>query len=268
MSPDGSPIFTRQRAARQGHGRLTGRWRDAEQLTSELLADLSPVLDRAIVLLGGAFIPLWRGDVEEAARQLSAAMPLPAGIEIQIKAEVDGLDCGIKLAQGKSREALAVAEPVLESHTSALGISHQAVRQLWADAVEAALRCGARELAGRWLAEMEARPPGLVPPYLTSQLARLRGLSAADGREFGEADSLLARAADGFERLGYPYWRARAQLDRARVLAALGDGGTASIAAAAAATFENLGASNWQREALSVAEAAGPVTAAGPQAVG
>ncbi len=247
---------------------LTGRWREAEQLTSELLADLSPVLDRAIVLLGGAFIPLWRGDVEEAARQLAAALPLPSGIEIQLKAAVDGLDCGIKLAQGRPREALAVAEPVLESHTSALGISHQSIRQLWTDAVEAALRCGARELAGRWLAEMEARPPGLVPPYLASQLARLRGLSAADGREFSEADSLLARAADGFERLGYPYWRARAELDRARALAALGDGGTASLAAEAAATFQELGALSWQRDALSVAEVAGRVTAAGPQAVG
>jgi tetratricopeptide (TPR) repeat protein len=247
---------------------LTGRWRDAEQLTSELQADLLPILDRAIVLLTMGFIPLWRGDVEEAARQLSAAMPLPAGIEIQLKAEVDGLDCGIKLAQGKSREALAVAEPVLASHINALGISHQAVRQLWADAVEAALRCGADELAGRWLAEMEARPPGLVPPYLTSQLARLRGLSAAGRKEYREAESLLARAADGFEKLGYPYWQARAQLDRARTLAALGDGGTASLSAAAAATFQELGASSWQREALSVAGDAHPVTAAGPQIVG
>ncbi len=247
---------------------LTGRWREAEQLASELLADLSPGLDRAILLLGVAFIPLWRGDVEMAAQQLSAAMPLPSGTEIQLKAGADGIDCGIKLAQGRPRDALAVAEPVLASHINALGISHQSVRQLWTDAVEAALRCGSHELAGRWLAEMASRPPGLVPPYLTSQLARLGGLSAAESKEYPEADSLLARAAEGFEKLGYPYWRARAQLDRARVLAALGDGGAAPLSAAAAATFQDLGASGWQHEALGVAGDASLVTAAGSQGLG
>ncbi len=247
---------------------LTGRWQEAEQVTSEQLADVLPVVDRAFLLLSVAFVPLWRGDVETAAEKLSAATPLPPGIDTQLKAAVDALDCGIKLARGKPGDALAVVEPVLTSHINALGISHQAMRQLWTDAVEAALRCGSHELAGRWLEEMAARPPGLIPPYLTCQLARLRGLSAAERKEYSEAASHLTRSVEGFERLGFPYWRARAELDRARVLAALGDGRAASVAAAAAATFEALGARTWQKEALVAAGGASLVTSARPQSVG
>ena len=64
------------------------------------------------------------------------------------------------------------------------------------------------------------------------------------------------------------YWRARAELDRARVLAALGDERAASVSAAAAATFEALGARTWQKEALVAAGGASLVTSARPQSVG
>lgn len=39
MSPDGSPIFTRQRVARQGHGRLTGKRALGEMPTATVCTD-------------------------------------------------------------------------------------------------------------------------------------------------------------------------------------------------------------------------------------
>ncbi|MGC8474222.1 MAG: ATP-binding protein, partial [Candidatus Dormibacteria bacterium] len=159
---------------------LTGRWREAEQLTSELLADISSVQDRAFLIFSVGWIQLWRGDVKAAAEQLSAAMPLPSGTEVQLKGALDALDCAIRLAQRKPRDALALAEQVLAPHTSALGISHQAVRQLWTEAVEAAIRCGAHELAGRWLSR-----------FLTDHLAGERNLSPQTISSYRDAIKLL-----------------------------------------------------------------------------
>ena len=237
---------------------LQGRWKEAEQLAAEQIDKLGPVLDRSFILLSRAQNCLWRGDLSAAESHLAAARPLPTGVELQLKAKEDSIECSLRLAKGRPEDALELAEQVLESRMSAMGVSNESVRQLWVDAVEAALLSGAEDRATEWLDEMEARPPGLVPPYLASQLVRLRGLASARHQDHAAAASHLAKAEEGFDKLGYPYWRARVQLERARVLAVLGDPAATMLARSAASAFRDLNALPWQQMSGALASQLSP----------
>ncbi len=240
---------------------LQGRWSEAQQITDEYLERLAPGVDVAYLDLSLAPVACWRGDVSAAAALLSGAADLPSGIDVQLRAQADAVDCAVKLASGDAASALHIAERTLAAYIAVLGVSHQAVRQMWPDAVEAALLAGDEKLADQWLAEMAAVPPGLRPPYLAAQLSRLRGLRLAAREDRATAVGELAEAIQGFSSLGYPYWTARAQLDQARLLAQLGDPASVSLAAAAEATFSGLGAAVWQEAARRLLPAELPLSA-------
>ena len=80
-------------------------------------------------------------------------------------------------------------------------------------------------------------------PFLRAQVTRARALVArAEGEDEAIEDNLVA-AETAFRDLGYPYWTARAQLDRAEWLAHTGrPEEAATLATQAAATFETVGA--------------------------
>ena len=66
---------------------------------------------------------------------------------------------------------------------------------------------------------LAARPRGEVPPFLRAQITRAEALVAgARGDDEAVEENLVAAEAT-FRELGYPYWTARAQLDRAEWLA-------------------------------------------------
>ena len=93
------------------------------------------------------------------------------------------------------------------------GWSSEAVRQLWPDAAEAALRAGDLAAADRLVAMLEAVPPGGLPPYLRAQLARTRARLAAARGEHDDVEAGLRHAIERFAAMGYPYWEAMARLD-------------------------------------------------------
>jgi hypothetical protein len=87
------------------------------------------------------------------------------------------------------------------------------------------------------------RPQGSVPPFLRAQRMRYQGLRAADAGDVRGGDELRARAVETLEGLGYPYWTACAQLDRAGVLESRGDlDGATQLRDAALVTLCSLGA--------------------------
>ena len=228
---------------------LQGHWSEAQQITDEYLERAHQAIDLPYLHLSLAPMACWRGDVATAAALFTAAAGLPSGIDAQLRAQVDAVDCAVKLACGDAISALRTAEQTLSAHIAVLGVSHQAVRQLWPDAVEAALRTGDYRRADEWLAQMASVPPGLLPPYLAAHLARLRGLQAEAREDREAASGALAQAVQDFTSLGYPYWIARSQLDEARILAQLGDPSAAPLAAAAEAIFSDLGAGVWEEAA-------------------
>ncbi len=244
---------------------LRGRWDDAERLATALLDDerspLHPV-DRGHLHWRLAILAGWRGDRQAATLHTAALEVMAASEHAQTRAVGGAALVAVALGTGEPAAALAAAEPILAAATDAFGLSHDAVRQLWPDSVEAAISCGAEATADRLLAELSARPPGLVPPYLLTQLARLRGLRAARAGDPQAAARDFAAAEEGFRRLAYPYWLARAQLDRATALAALEDAGAAPLAGAAAETFTRLAAPIWADRACRLAPAPEAVAAA------
>ena len=69
---------------------------------------------------------------------------------------------------------------------------------------------------------LAARPRGEVPPFLRAQVMRAKALVAGTRGEDEDVEENLVAAEAAFRELGYPYWTARAQLDRAEWLARQG----------------------------------------------
>jgi hypothetical protein len=130
-----------------------------------------------------------------------------------------------------------------ETVSGALGVAHNAVRWAFPVVVEAAIDLGGFEEADRLTKMLAARPRGEVPPFLRAQPTRAKGLLAGVRGENKDVEESLVAAEAALRGLGYPYWAARVQLDRAEWLkgqARLEE--SAKLATEAAAAFEALGA--------------------------
>ncbi|HUY61967.1 MAG TPA: hypothetical protein VMW49_08820, partial [Candidatus Dormibacteraeota bacterium] len=229
---------------------LRGEWPSVSRLAGQLLDEAPAPLhpsDAAIIHTRLAVLASWRGDVVGAGEHLAPLAVWVGSNDVQARALAAGAEGAALLAQGRSAEALARIEGALADCAGILPVNHDALRQLWPDGVEAAIALGRWEMAERWLAEMRGQPAGAVPPYLRSQVARLgAGLAAAQG---GDPAAILMEfdaAVAGFQALGYPYWRARTELEQARYLATHGGAvDAAAVAGAASAAFSELGAAPW-----------------------
>jgi hypothetical protein len=94
-----------------------------------------------------------------------------------------------------------------------------------------------------------------VPPYLRAQLTRAKALLAAARGEHEAVEENLVAAEDALRELGYPYWTARVQLDRAEWFAGrkrLDE--SARLASESAATFSALGVASMLERARALLE--------------
>ncbi len=137
----------------------------------------------------------------------------------------------------------------------ALGVPHEAVRLAFPIAFEAAIDVGDLEEAARLTETLATRPRGEVPPFLRAQVIRADALIASARGEEEAVEENLAVAEAMFRDLGYPYWTARAQLDRAGWLARQNrlDEST-KLATEAAVIFEAIGAATMLARALAIVE--------------
>ena len=149
----------------------------------------------------------------------------------------------VALASGDTARALDVAESGLRSTIGALGVPHDSVRDLWPDAMEAALAFGLLDRASALLALVADRPVGHVPPYLRAHVARFRARIAAATDEHADVEEDFRTAERILTELDYVYWLARVQIDHAAWLIDRGRPAEATpLLIAAAATAERLGA--------------------------
>ena len=224
---------------------ITGRFDEAFQLGTELFeagGDERPGAET--INLNLAHLAALRGNSEAARDHVSKCGA--ESDEVQYRANYAAAEAAASLAEGRSREALAAARRAIhETIGGALGIPHEAVRLAFPIALEAAIEIGDLEEADQLAALLATRPRGEVPPFLRAQVTRAVALVAHARGEDETVEENLAAVEMTFRDLGYPYWTARAQLDRAQWLADQGQlHERTKLAAEAAAAFETIGAAS------------------------
>ena len=165
-------------------------------------------------------------------------------------------EAAVSLADGRPLNALEGARRAVEAALSGgLGVAHEAVRLAFPTALDAAMNLGDLEEAHRLTELLATRPRGEVPPFLRAQVTRARALIAAARGQSDDVEEELVAAEGAFRELGYPYWTARAQLDRAEWLVPQDRAQEAArLAHEAAETFEVVGAAPMLARALAVLE--------------
>ena len=184
-----------------------------------------------------------RGNADAAREHIEGCRAWAETDDVQSKASYSGGHAAVLLAENKGRQAIEAARRAIdEAFDGGLSVAHEAVRLAFPIALEASIDLGDSEEADRLANFLATRPRGEVPPFLRAQLKRARALVArARGEDEAVEDNLVGAEAL-FRDLGYPYWTARAQLDRADWLASAGRPEEAvTLATQAAATFERVG---------------------------
>jgi class 3 adenylate cyclase/tetratricopeptide (TPR) repeat protein len=223
---------------------ITGRFDEAFRLGTELLPVAGEQLRSSRQLHARlAVLEALFGRVESAQEHLAACQVWNETDDIQDRASHSAVRAAVALARNNYQEALeAASRTVDEALGGSVQLAHEAVRQAFPDALDAALAIPELERADRLVELVAARPPGELPPYLTAQVARYRALVAAARGDGGGVEEGLKAAEATFRELGYPYWEARARLDRAEWLARQGRmDESAMLAGQAAACFEMAG---------------------------
>jgi len=224
---------------------MAGRLEEAHQLGTEFLQSGGDERPGA-VYIKFAFVCLEaiRGNIVAARAYLAGCRAWADTDDIQDICDFACAEATVFLLEGDSRGALEAARRAIDrAINGGLAVANETVRLAFPVAVDAAIDLGDLGAAGEITDMLATRPAGQVPPFLRAQIIRARALTAGARGEHEAVEDSLAAAEAAFRGLGYPYWTARAQLDRAEWLARQGrPDESAKLAAEAAATFNTVGA--------------------------
>ena len=224
---------------------MAGRLEEAERLGTELLesgGDERPGAADIHVRL--ALIEALRGNVAAARDHLLGCRAWAGSDDVQHKTGYADAEAAILLAEGEYEAAHRAARRAIDAAVGGgLGIAHESLRAAFPVAVEAAVAADRLEEADAHWSSWRDTLVGEIPPFLRAQLTRGVALVAgARGENDGVEEDLLAAERE-FGELGYPYWTARTQLDRAEWLARQGRlESRRGSPNEAAATFQQIGA--------------------------
>ena len=127
-----------------------------------------------------------------------------------------------------------------------MGVASEAIKEAFVVAMEAALELGDLDKAGELLAIVDGLPPGRSPQFLPAQSARFRAQLAARRGDPEETERLFKQAAGRFRELSVPFYLAVTELENAEwLLAQERPHDAASLLAEAAEIFERLAARPW-----------------------
>ncbi|HKH88868.1 MAG TPA: AAA family ATPase [Acidimicrobiales bacterium] len=224
---------------------MAGRLDEVERLGTELLrAGGAERRGADQINFRLANLEVLRGNLSVAREHLTVCRAWAESDDVQFRALYSAGEAALALAEGSSRLALEAAGGALATAMNGgLGLATDTVRLAFPVALESAIGIGDLKEADRLLQLLAVRPRGEVPPYLRAQLGRGRALAAvARGRDEDVEEGFIAAEAT-LRDLGYPYWTARVQLDRAEWLARQGRTDEAvTLARESAATFLSIGA--------------------------
>ena len=148
-----------------------------------------------------------RGQLEEAQRSAGLFAELEASADVQEQAQAHFAEATLLLAAGRNAEALRCAELSLETR-HAIGISHEAVRESFVVAVDAALALDDVSRAEELLAVVDTLPPGGSSRFLQAHSARFKARLATRRADPEEADRLFMRACGLLRELAFPFYLA------------------------------------------------------------
>ncbi len=236
---------------------MAGRLEEAHRLGTELLNAGGDERPGAIEInYRLAHLQALRGNIDAARGHISACGSWQDIDDVQYRAQYAAGEAAVSLNGGDSPHTLESARRAMDNAiTGGLGVAHEAVRLAFPLAFEAALDIGDLEEADRLVELLATRPRGEVPPFLRAQVTRARALIAGARGEDDAVEGDLVAAEATFRDLGYEYWTARTQLDRAEWLADRDrfDESTGP-AAEAAATFESIGVAPMLARARAILE--------------
>jgi hypothetical protein len=190
-----------------------------------------------------------RGQLDEARRVLSLFSRLEESTDTQELASYLGCRATLRRAEGQLREALTDGEAAIDAIRMSGGLSHQAAKQGFVEAAEAALALGESAKVEELVALVEAIPHGTRPPYLDAHAKRFR--ARLDGDPSGHR-----AAAAQFRELNLPFWLAVTQLEHGDLT------GDESSLDEAREIFEGLKATPWLERLDALAPARAEVPAA------
>ena len=204
-----------------------GRWEELERVAVELLDEDGnrPGAEFFHYRLG--MLRSLRGEDAAIIAALDRLNAWRDSGDTEFHAMYDIAVMATSLSEGRAEQALEHALQTLGPIIDTLGVASDAVRDGWPFALRAALACGRHGDTHQIIGLLDDRPPGHVPPYLRTHLARGRALlnAAEDYNDTVETD--LQAAIDAFAKLAYPYWHAATQTDLAAWLIDQDRGGEA-----------------------------------------
>jgi tetratricopeptide (TPR) repeat protein len=226
---------------------MLGRWDEALARAAELPAENIGVdIVTASLLTGVLEIHLRRGDLVAAQELLGRFDDLARSADVQMHGSVFAATSAVRLAEGRMREALTAGEHAIDGRQT-LGLGSQDVKQGYRNGLEAGLALGEVDTVERLLRIVEDSPVGLRPPYLAALAQRFRARLAGDAPE---ADRLYAAAAAGFAAIDVVFDVAVVQAEHAEWLSRIGRPAEAEqLLARVRETFDRLGATPWLERA-------------------
>ena len=154
---------------------------------------------------------------------------------------------------GDAVRALAAAEIAFEARET-IGITHEAVKQSFVTAVEAALELEELDKAEELLALAESLPPGSSSQFLQAQSSRFRAQLSGRRGDADETERRFKRATGLFRELAMPFYMAVTLLEYSEWLRARGRADDAEpLLAEAREIFERLEATPWIERAARAA---------------
>ena len=222
---------------------MLGRWNEALARAAELPDELLGADTNQLSIVSGVLeIYLRRGELVAAQELLARFEEIGRSNDVQTHGAVFGGTSGVRLAEGRLRESLTAAERAIEGRMT-LGLGSQDVKQGYRHGLEAALSLGERDTVERLLRIIEEAPIGLRPPYLAALAQRFRARLAGDSPE---ADRLFAGATAQLAAIEVPFEEAVALVEHGEWLVRIGRPAEAEpLLARARETFERLRATPW-----------------------
>ena len=223
-----------------------GDWEKAESHARQAL-DVIPQDQGTDALAVAHLYLVWlcarQGRTEEALHHLAAVEALGTSDEIQVQGFLLTARAMTAAAEDDDSQAFDYASEATQLTHQTFGLINDPFRLAWPLAVEAALALGRYDRVQELLTLVSAAPPATVPPYLRGQMLRLQALLASRTQPGDNIEADLRAAITIMNDLGYPYWRARIQLDLGTWLNSTGQAHeSATVVQQALTTLEILGA--------------------------
>jgi class 3 adenylate cyclase/tetratricopeptide (TPR) repeat protein len=226
---------------------LLGRWDEAiavlETFSQEQLDAGGVMLS---LLQSGIEIHASRGDVAKARQVYEAFRRIERSSDVQDQTMWLAATAALSRAEGRLQDALVAGLATIENART-LSPSFQGIKHAVTDALDAALMLGDAGRADELFAFVDELPPARRPPYLETQVLRLRSRVSNDGAG-------LATAARRFAELEAPFPYAITRLEQAELT------DDESAREEALEIFARLGARPWlERAGRIVAEHEAPL---------